>query len=533
MNMPIAYKSVVASLLALAASGGQAFTLDTGNPDLHIDWTQKLTLNTGWRMSSRDPAIANNPNYDEGEYLFDKGDMVAQRVDLFSEFDLSYQRRMGLRVSAALWADGAYGSSAQANPALASRNIPGGQFGSYVQRYYQGPAGELADAFVWSNLELDNGWDASMKLGRHALVWGVGLVGSTHAVSYGQAPSDGLKTAQSPGASAKETALPLNQWSGVLQVSNNLSLAAYRTFEWRPNRVPEAGTYYSASDVILASDTTVAGLVRGPQIKGRSGDWGVSAQWRPKAMDGALGFYYRRFDDKGGWLVQPDIANGQYHFVAARDVSLWGLSVNSTVGWLGLGAEVSYRQNGPLNTRSFAAGAAPYFEGAVGNTWHAVLNGMATVNQTVGWDVLQLSGELQFSRLDKVTRNAALYKVEGSAGCTSDPISYGCSTNSFVGVTLAVTPQWQQVWPGIDLEMPMTLIAHLHGNAPSVGGGSQGLRVWKLGLTAKLFARHQLDAAYTAYGARTLALPSGLLQLNPASPLVDRDTLTLTYRYDF
>lgn len=519
--------------LALLTGHAQAATLETGHPDVRIDWTQKVTLNTGWRMSAREPGIAANPSYDEGEYLFDKGQMVARRVDLFSEFDLSYKRQHGLRLSAALWYDGAYGSTSRANPAIAERNIPGGQFGDYVRRYYQGPSGEFADAFVWSNIELDNGWDASLKFGRHALLWGVGLFGNTHALSYAQAPSDGLKSAQAPGASAKETALPLNQASGALQLTGNLSLAAYRTFEWRPNRAPEAGTYYSASDVILASNTTVAGLQRGDVKEGRSGDWGVSAQWRPKSMDGVLGFYHRRFDDKGGWSAQSDQASGRYHLVAARGVRLTGVSLNRPVAWLSLGAELSYRQNGALNTRAFASGGAPRFEGAAGNTWHALLNGMATVNPSDFWDTLVLSGELQHSRLGRVTRNQALYKVEGSAGCTNDPVSYGCSTRSFTGVALAATPQWQQVWPGVDLEMPLTVIAHLRGNAPSVGGGNQGLRIWKMGLSAKIFARHQLDLAYTAYAARRTSAADGLVRLNPSQPLVDRDTLNMTYRYDF
>jgi hypothetical protein len=37
----------------------------------------------------------NNPNYDESDGKFDKGDIVTNRVDLLTEVDFSYRKRIG------------------------------------------------------------------------------------------------------------------------------------------------------------------------------------------------------------------------------------------------------------------------------------------------------------------------------------------------------------------------------------------------------------------------------------------------------
>src|SRR3546814_8504580 len=43
----------------------------------------------------QDSHIMNTPNYDEADGKFDKGDIVTNRLDLLSEFDLSYLNEWG------------------------------------------------------------------------------------------------------------------------------------------------------------------------------------------------------------------------------------------------------------------------------------------------------------------------------------------------------------------------------------------------------------------------------------------------------
>ena len=105
-----------AAVLALTCGAAQAFDFDTGNPDLTVRWDNTARFNYGVRVEDRDPKIGNSALSDEGTYSFDKGDAVAQRLDLLSELDVIYKKRYGVRVSGAGWYDAAYGDKSKSNP---------------------------------------------------------------------------------------------------------------------------------------------------------------------------------------------------------------------------------------------------------------------------------------------------------------------------------------------------------------------------------------------------------------------------------
>ena len=101
--------TAAAALSAMLCTGGvHAFEIDTGNPDLTLRWDNTVRLNYAVRVEQRDDKIGTSPIADEGTWSFDRGDAVAQRADLLSEFDVVYRKRFGARVSAAAWVDGAY-----------------------------------------------------------------------------------------------------------------------------------------------------------------------------------------------------------------------------------------------------------------------------------------------------------------------------------------------------------------------------------------------------------------------------------------
>ena len=99
---------IAGAICALGMAGStHAVELKTGNPDLTARIDTTLRYNLATRVEKRDDRIANNPVFDESDYKFDRGDLVNNRLDLFTEMDVVYQRRMGFRVSAAGWYDGA------------------------------------------------------------------------------------------------------------------------------------------------------------------------------------------------------------------------------------------------------------------------------------------------------------------------------------------------------------------------------------------------------------------------------------------
>ena len=93
-----------------------AFVVPSENPDIAMSWDQTLRYNAGWRLKNRDPGLSNNLSYDEGDYKFGKHDMITNRIDLFSEFDLKYKDNMGLRISGEAWFDSNYNSRSNALP---------------------------------------------------------------------------------------------------------------------------------------------------------------------------------------------------------------------------------------------------------------------------------------------------------------------------------------------------------------------------------------------------------------------------------
>lgn len=539
-NIPASQVAIgVAALCLLCATGVHATELQTGNPDLSIRWDNTVRYNLGVRVEKQDQRIINNPTYDESDLKFDRGDIVTNRVDLLTEFDLVYQRKVGLRVSASAWYDHAYrDSSVRTNPALTGfvSSYFNDEYNSTVKRYYHGLSGEILDAFVFNRFNLGD-IPLDVKLGRHTVYWGEGLLLGAHAMSYSQAPSDGRKAVASPGIEAKEVFLPIAQLSAKAQVTDKLSLAAQYFFEWQPSRLPAGGTYLAPADPFFADpDRLPVGggraLAHLPSLEPKKrGNFGVSAKWEIDALQGTAGFYYRQFDDYTPWLA-PQIGAAGYRLVHAEDVKLYGVSFARTLFGASAGFELSYRENGALNTSSVSA---VNNEGPRGNTWHGIVNGIWLLPKTVAFDTGSLVAELAFSHLADVTTNANLFRGEGYGGCVGQDKSFGCATKNYVGMAVNFTPQWLQVRPSVDLEMPMTLNYGISGNAATLTGGNEGALTWSLGLRATVSQRHEFSLRYADGHAQTKYNAAGTVVTggNGGVSGNDRGYLSFTYKTAF
>jgi Protein of unknown function (DUF1302) len=539
-RLPFAWTSVALAFVALVASEqALAVDIDIGSPDWASTWNNSIRYNWARRMQSRDDHVAlAGPagSYDQGDYLFDKGDTIANRLDLLSELNLAYKGRYGLRVSAAAWFDSAYGSTGKSAPGLAPSYLDN-QFTPVVKRYYRGPSGEFLDSYVFGNFAL-NDVDVNVRAGRHAVVWGEGLFGSTHSIAYSQAPSDSRKSVSSPGASAKETALPINQVSSTAVVGSDITLLAQYQFEWKANRYPEGGTYFGPTDVIMDGPN----VGRASTEDGSKGAFGLGLKYSPDWLDGTVGLYYRKFDDTGGWVTQfvslTPVTTTKAVF--AKGIELYGLSLSKNIAGISVGADLSYRRNGPLTSSTTAtAGPTQRYEGAVGNTWHAVLNGIVTYGASSFFNSAALSGEIAWAKLDRITRNENLFRdadhVAACNGAANPQNIRGCVDGAFRSVSVQFSPTWQQVYPGVDLSAPVFFSKNF-GNSPSNAGGSNGFATYKVGLSASAYARHQLDLSYTWFTQkidRDTPLTNGAYGRLLGAPYSDKGFLSLTYQTTF
>ncbi len=541
---------VLAFILAAGAPGeAKAKRINTGNRDLAIRWDNSIRVTGGWRMQNPDSLIINNPASDESDSKFDKHDMVTARVDLLSELDVVYKRKHGFRVSAQFWYDHAYHDTrVRQNPDLAALGIPSSyennRYSDFTRKWYKGVSGELLDAFFFSGVNLGK-IPVNLKLGQHTLYWGQALF-YMGGISYSQSGLDMRKGIANPGSGVKELFLPVNQFSFQAQVTRNVSVAGQYFFDWDYYRAPEGGTYLSPVDFIMdGSDRMgvppLAYLPRSAPVvpDSKNGNWGLDVKWQPEFMRGGrLAVTYRNFDEKIGWLLMsPDYSS--YHAVFPRNTEIFGLSVDGSVGRLSVAAEIAYRKNAGLKTPALA----PVPEGARGNVWHAAVNAVYLLPTTSLWSNGSLAVEIYGGHLDKITKNEALFQGVGYAACrnplTGVPGSGnkfdGCATTNALGMSVKFTPQWQEVFPSIDLAMPVSVSYGISGNEADLTSGNQDSYTFGIGLEADIFRRYKAMIAYYGYQGKISRVVNGAYaSTNGGTALLkDRGWLALTFKTTF
>lgn len=546
-------RTQVAVAVALLALGGEAlaFELDTGNPDLQVRWDNTVRYNLATRVEGRNDKFANSAITDEGTHSFDRGDLVANRLDLLTELDVVYKGATGFRVSAAGWFDAAYGDTGESNPNLPLAAIPsyvGNEYSNYTKRFYRGPSGEVLDAFGFANFDAGE-VPVRLKAGRHTVFWGESLFlgGALHGVSYAQMPLDLQKGFATPGVEAKELFRPLNQLSGQAQLTDTLSVAAQYFLEWEAYRYPEGGTYLGPVDFAFNGPDRqfLPGLgfaANGKPVEPRQhGEYGVSLRWSPDALDGTLGFYYRRYADKLPQVLLTQVGPGvsRYNLIYADDVELFGVSLAKNIGGLSVGAELSHRRDTPLNAQILGVSPTGLPErgettGPRGDTWHGLVNVLGVLPDTPAFDAATWAAELTWARWDKVRSGANLFYAEGFAPCTGRDKWDGCTTRNFWGAAFAFTPTWYQVMPGVDLSAPLSVAVGLKGNAPTVFGGNQGNGNYSIGLSADVHQKYRIELKYIDYFGKYRDNGTAFTTQNGFTTLLqDRGFVSLTFKTTF
>jgi hypothetical protein len=576
-NDPSLYQASLLLSGALMAAGGfadpaHAAPIDTGNPDLDVRWDNSLRYNLGVRAEKQDSNILNNANFDDSDSKFKRGDVVTNRLDVLSEFDLVYKKASGLRVSAAAWYDNAYRSDAvKTNPAYTfpgvgdtSTAYPNNTYTHYTKRWNRGPSGELLDAFVFTKFDLGS-VPVSAKLGQHTIYWGESLFSFVHGVSYAQGPIDIRKALTNPGVEAKEVFKPLPQLSATAQITDKLSVAGQYYFGWKPSPFPDGGTYFGVLDALTLGGGTylvnpALAAATSAQLGGtavapvpfipsyndpkKTGDWGLMARWSPTWLDGTAGLYYRKYTDKLPQLVLGGFQSGPAALGAFiptsfglsyldKRVTLVGVSLAKQIAGVSVSAELTHRGNtGLLMGPATVVGSEP-----IGDTWHALANAIAYVGKTPVFDSAVLTSELTYSRIGKVKSNASNFNSVDYF-CKGAADQLGCATKDAWGFAVKFEPQWFQVFPGADLSMPIVYSRGLKGTSPVLFGGYEGAYSYSVGLTLDVKAKYSFNVAYNdSYAKHTNAVnPIGLQAVNTIGGIGaqwDRGWVSFTAKMSF
>ncbi|TBW48319.1 DUF1302 domain-containing protein [Marinobacter halodurans] len=433
-----------------------AFQIDTGNPEVSARWENTLKYSNAFRIKGIDNTVAatgSNPNVDDGDRNFNPG-LISNRFDLLSEFNIRYHN-VGARVSGAAWYDSVYNTSNDNNsPSTANQtSVPYNHFTNATRKLH-GRDAEVLDAFVFGSSNIGS-THVSARLGQFTQLYGESLFFGANGIANAQTSVDLIKLQSVPGSKFKEILMPTPQASVNWQLTPALSLGTYYQFKWRKTRLPGSGSYFSNGDFAGAGAESAyfptGNLTHSKDIEARnSGQFG--AQLKYTIGDWDLGLYAAQYHAKTPqFYFRPAFMGGDdsYAAVYAEDIRTFGASFSTLVGEANVAGEISTRIDTPL---AATGGVVLTGMGAdngknaaypVGDSLHAQVSMINLYGGSSLWDGASLVGEVAYNRRLSVKKNADQL----------DPNS----TRDAVALRFAFAPQYFQVRPGVDLQVPITV----------------------------------------------------------------------------
>lgn len=533
MNQPITRgQGRVAIVLAgglMAATAASAIDLNPGG-DWQVRWDNTFKYSGGYRLDSPSsdliaPAAAKRNN-DDGDRNFQRG-LMSNRLDWLTEFDMQ-KDGFGLRLSAAAWYDTVY-NRANGNDSPATANVTGAynQFSSGT-RTAAGRNIELLDLFGFGKAEIGDA-RLSYRVGQFSQIWGTSLFFGSNGIAKGMAPMDIYKL-NIPGATAKETTLPVPQASATLQLTDSTSVEGYIQFRHKATRLAPAGSYFSSTDFLGAGAETFDLGTPGPgrlgyagEIKGsHSPNFGFALNTHSDWLDTDFGFYALRYQDTSSQTF-TQVPNKRYWLVYPKNIRTIGASFGTQVGDANVSGEASVRFGQPLiarqGTLSLPAGAtSTELSGSgvsypTGRTAHVNLSAVTLFGPSAFWGGASLAGEFAANHVMSVERNEAI--LDTARNRTS------------AGVRVIFTPTYYQVMPGLDLSPSLNLGWSFKGNSmidnsfPFSGSPNRGGDL-VLGLTGVYLSKWTANLSYVRYLGKA-----------DSQPMLDRDYIRFSLQTSF
>lgn len=489
--------------LTMGMQAAHAFGIDTGDSDTKIRWDNTIKYTAGWRTQNPDQYVADGnglqPNTDFGDLANPRG-LINNRFDLLSELDVTY-KNLGFRISGAAWNDAHYTKDRNdytglvPNTQAAAAGGPN-NLNSQASKDLMGRKAEILDAFVFGRFDFGGDTNATVRLGKHTLMYGETLFLGANGIANAQGPVDLVKAFSLPNAQFKEIAMPVGQISADIQINPTVSIGGYYQYEYKSMRFPSASSYFSPAeflmpggDLLLLPPFLGGPAVRAQDLKGSdSGNFGARLKF--KVGDTDYGVYAARYDDKAPIGV-VNVVNHTYQAMYAKKVDTYGASASTVFGETNVGAEVSIRNNVPLAVAGdlfFAAGQTDN-EGntayARGKSFHLNLSMITLLPASPLWQGATFVGEFAFNRLLGVTNSGSALGL--------NPLNT-THTRDASAFRFVFTPEYFQVMPGIDLQIPIGLgyglsgrsaifqVAPEHGGDFSIGVNADINKTWKVGL---------------------------------------------------
>jgi hypothetical protein len=514
---------------ALLVPRVQAFQIQTDNPDIRMLWDTTVKYSAAFRLEDADAELLSEPfagwlNTDDGDRNFRNKGLISNRLDVLSEFEFVYKRHFGVRLSGAAWYDSVYNDSND-NDSSATVNQLSTSYNTFTDdtKELHGRKAELLDAFAFGKVKLGAS-PFTFRVGKHTMLWGESLFFGANGIANGQASIDVIKAVSVPNTQFKELVRPVEQISAQLQVTPRFSLGAYYQWRWEKTRLPAVGSYFSFIDFVPAegSERLIVGEVTAPfqdniaffhgddLEAGDDGQGGIQARFHVEEID--FGLYAIRYHDKAPQIYlrpqeTPNFATGQigdYLLVYPEDILSYGASATWTIGNVNLAAELSVRRNTPLDsdaqldlTGAANNGGNPLY--AVGNSLHVNFSWLAALGPSAIAREADLLGEIAWNRMTSCSKNCDPYTSSGGVYHPEGALNVNADRDA-TNIRVIYEPKYRQVWPGVDLSVPLGIGYGISGNYSVVGSfNGEGVGDLSIGLSGSYLDVWRFGVNFTHY----------------------------------
>jgi hypothetical protein len=249
---------------------------------------------------------------------------------------------------------------------------------------------------------------------------------------------------------------------------------------------------------------------------------------------------------------------GTYNTAYGDNIHIYGITLAKEIAGISWAGEFSYRQNMPLVSipvqvlpaallsrfpGSIALTSVPSkgTPGALGDTYHGLINGVNIFPKTALFDTATLSGELTWMQWSRVTQNEAAFKGSSNYLNPDGSTPIDKPTKNFFGLAFNFTPTWFQALPGVDLSAPMTWSQGISGNSAVLLGGNKDAGSWSAGIAADVYQKYKFQLSYNGYFGNystnpSTATPAGGVMGIPNgtfAALSDRGWVSFTFKTTF
>lgn len=492
-------------LVAFACPATQAAQFEFSNGG-SLGWDTYVNYAAQWRtqspadnLTTGDPLVAGSPtdpvnlaitqantiklNGNDGNRNFEAGEMIANRVSVITELD--YKNSYGDvdwgafgRAKAFYdrvykdWknyveqddCDYFYNTGAAVNAANTGDPDNCSEFHP-ATRNALGSDAYFLDAFVYVNFPFA-GDTASVRIGQQVINWGEALL--FPGLSLEMNPTDVTAT-HVPGFEAKDAFLPSDAINIKLPVTDALSLEAYYQWEWKPNRMDPAGSYWSVNEGVGPGKELFYVPAGGPDPSSpltfalRSLDdvepedddsHGVALRYLSEGGT-EVGVYHVQTQGRIDWynlkysgldvgekpassLAVPEAFFTRYF----DDLSIYAVSVNTPLGDWNLAMEYSFAENAPQ---------------------YSSYNGWVERTPISQWNigVLQVFGPNPICDAINFLAEAVTVRTNGWRG---RDLQFDAHST---GIGFKVDFQYLGVLPGIDIIIPTAGQYIIDGNMPA------------------------------------------------------------------